>query len=67
MKDDGTFLGMCMLLLCGAVLALARKVASLEEDIDLLHVAAGSPANLYEAKKAIEKRAAERAEERGLK
>lgn len=65
--SDGLFLCGLLLVLCGAVLVLATRVASLEEDLDLMHVAAGTPGNLLDAKRAIEKRAYERAEERGLR
>jgi hypothetical protein len=65
--SDGLFLAGCMAALCVCVLALIRRVQSLEEDMDLMNIAAGSPGNLLDAKRAIEKRAFERAEERGLR
>ena len=52
------------LLVCVMVLALCGIM--LEEDMDLMNVAAGNPGTLLEAKRAIEKRAVARAEERGL-
>jgi hypothetical protein len=64
--SDGLLLCGMVLALCGAMLALAKRVASLEEDMDLMNVAAGNPGTLLEAKRAIEKRAVARAEERGL-
>jgi hypothetical protein len=65
-ETDGlVFLGLisCLTALC---LILARRVADLEEDFDLMHVAAGSPKDLLEAKRMITKRAIERDIERGM-
>jgi hypothetical protein len=65
-ETDGLiFLGM-ITCLTAMVLMLARRVASLEEDFDLMHVAAGSPKDLLEAKRMITKRATERDIERGM-
>lgn len=65
-ETDGLmFLGivLCLTALMGI---LARRVASLEEDLDLMHIAAGTPKNLLEAKRMITKRAVERDIERGM-
>jgi hypothetical protein len=48
------------------LIVLVKRVASLEEDLDLMHIAAGSPKDLLEAKRMITKRAVERDIERGM-
>lgn len=63
--DDDLLLSMSVLVLALAVLALAKRVASLEEDADLAAVKADGAGTLLDAKKAIVKRAADRAEARG--
>jgi len=67
--DNGDAAALLLLTGCltALVILLARRVASIEEDMDLMNIAAGSLPNLLEAKRMIEARAVARAEERGLR
>ena len=63
-ESDGLFLGMCVCVLACAVVVLARRVASLEEDAELAGVAAGNPGSLLDSKRALEKWRDDRVAER---